>query len=302
MATVITSISGLQNLKNLQTFNADWNSLQTVNLSGLRQLTAVDVSDNDTLDGEGQASLTSINVTGCTALEELRIDDSNFSAGYPNLSGLTNLTWLDMDESNISGVVDLSMLSSLNGFDLQDNAGITSVLLPDTDLSNVNISDAALTQTAVNTILQFLASTGVENGNVNLSGGTSAVPTGNGLTAVTTLQNRGWDVYVNQQLPVMGITQTSISSTTATITVSITDEANLGIKAAGVVVGTGPLNLTMDNAIMVGNVNSVVPGIRTVSLTGLTPGTTYYIRTFIELNSGGNLIYGENTNTILTNP
>jgi hypothetical protein len=301
MSTIITSISGLQNLKNLQTFNADWNGLTTLNVSGLTHLTGVDVSDCHTLDNMS-SSLTSINLTGCTALEELRIDDSDFSAGYPNLSGLTNLTWLDMDESDISGVVDLSMLSSLNGFDLQDNTGLTSVLLPDTDLNNVSINNAALTQTAVNTILEFLASTGVENGNVNLANGTSAIPTGNGLTAVTTLRSRGWTVSVNQQLPVMGITQTSISSTTATITVSITDEANLGIKAAGVVVGTGPLNLTMDNAIMVGNVNSVVPGIRTISLTGLTAETTYYIRTFIELNSGGDLIYGENANTILTNP
>jgi len=50
MATVITSITGLQNLTNLLTFNADWNSLQTVNLSGLTQLTNVDISDCDTLD------------------------------------------------------------------------------------------------------------------------------------------------------------------------------------------------------------------------------------------------------------
>ena len=50
MATTITSVTGLQNLTNLQRFNADWTSLQTVNLSGLTQLTNVDISDTIKLD------------------------------------------------------------------------------------------------------------------------------------------------------------------------------------------------------------------------------------------------------------
>jgi hypothetical protein len=93
MATTITSITGLQNLTNLQTFNADWTSLQTVDLSGLTQLTNVDVSDTIKLDDSGH-SLTNINLSGCTALQELRLDDNDFSAGIPDLSGLTSLGWL----------------------------------------------------------------------------------------------------------------------------------------------------------------------------------------------------------------
>jgi hypothetical protein len=300
MSTVITSISGLQNLTNLDDFRADWNSLQTVDLSGLTQLRYVDLSDCDTLDDEGK-SLTSVNLTGSTAIQVLRLDDSNFSAGYPNISALTDLVELDMDECNLSGNIDLSAFSSLTNIDLNGNINITSVILPESDIDFLDLSDNALTQTSVNDILQWLDNSGVENGNVNLQDGTNGTATGAGLTAVTSLQNKGWQVFVNQTLPVMGITNTVISSTGATVTVSITDEANLGIEGAGLIVGTSPINLTMDTAIMVANVNSVVPGTRTVTITGLTPATTYYIRTWIELQSGGNIIYGQNANTILTN-
>jgi hypothetical protein len=202
MATVITSITSLQNLTNLETFHADWNSLTTVNLSGLTQLVNVDVSDTELLDGSGNPSLTGINLSGCTALEELRLDDSNFSAGIPDLSGLTSLRWIDMDQCSISGAVDISAQSfdALTFIDLSGN-DITSITLPEANLSNVNLSDNALTATAVDYTLQWLAGSGVENGTVNLSGGTNAIPTENSASARAILQDRGWNVTVNQAPP-----------------------------------------------------------------------------------------------------
>jgi len=50
---------------------------------------------------------------------------------------------------------------------------------------------------AVNGILVAVEANGTSNGTLYLDGGTNAVPTGAGLTAVTTLQGRGWDVQVN---------------------------------------------------------------------------------------------------------
>ena len=202
MATVITSITGLQNLTNLLTFNADWNSLQTVNLSGLTNLINVDVSDTELLDGSGNPSLTGINLSGCTALQELRLDDSDFSAGIPNLSGLTSLQWIDMDQCSISGAVDISASSfnALTGFDLSGN-DITSITLPEANLNNVNLNGNALTATAVDYTLQWLAGSSVENGNVNLAGGTNAIPTENSAAARAILLDRGWNVTVNQAPP-----------------------------------------------------------------------------------------------------
>jgi uncharacterized protein YjbI with pentapeptide repeats len=175
-----------------------------VNLSGLTQLVNVDVSDTELLDGSGNPSLTGINLSGCTALEELRLDDSNFSAGIPDLSGLTSLRWIDMDQCSISGAVDISAQSfdALTFIDLSGN-DITSITLPEANLSNVNLSDNALTATAVDYTLQWLAGSGVENGTVNLSGGTNAIPTENSASARAILQDRGWNVTVNQAPPAL---------------------------------------------------------------------------------------------------
>jgi hypothetical protein len=201
MATTITSVTGLQNLTNLQTFNADWTSLQTVNLSGLTQLVNVDVSDTIKLDDSGH-SLTGINLSGCTALEQLRLDDSDFSAGIPDLSGLTSLQWIDMDQCSISGTIDISdsSFNNLTGFDFSSNS-ITSITLPEANLNDVNLNNNALTETAVDYTLQWLAGSGVESGYVDLAGGTNAIPTSNSAAARAILQDRGWNVYVNQGEP-----------------------------------------------------------------------------------------------------
>jgi Leucine-rich repeat (LRR) protein len=200
MAAIITSITGLQNLQNLQDFNADLNGLTTVNLSGLANLLNVDISDND-IPGSGTHSLTSVNLSGCTALEELRLDDSDFSAGIPSLAGLTSLQYFDMDQCSISGSIDLSGLPSLNGFDFSGNIGITNVTIsssqPLGDNWEILLSNNALTQTAVDNILVALAANSVNNGYVQLSDGTNAVPGAAGLAALTTLTGKGWSCDVN---------------------------------------------------------------------------------------------------------
>lgn len=200
MPAPITSITGLQNLTDLRNLYVDWNSLTTLDVSNITSLIELDASDNETVDTQSN-SLTSVNLTGCTSLEQLRLDDNNFSAGIPDLTGLTSLQWLDMDQCNISGAVDISMLSALTGFDLSSNADLTSVQLPEANLNDVSIYNCALTETAVNNILQWLDGSGVSNGTVDLTGGTNAIPTGNGLTAKVNLQNKGWNVYVNQAAP-----------------------------------------------------------------------------------------------------
>jgi Leucine-rich repeat (LRR) protein len=198
MAAVITSITGLQNLTNLNNFNADYNGLQSVNLSGLTNLTDVDISDNDIPGSGGISSLTSVNLSGCTALQELRLDDSDFSAGIPSLAGLTSLSIIDFDQCSISGVVDLSGLPALAQLDFFGNEALTSIIIADTQpIIELFASNCALTETAVDDILVVLSNNGVTGGNVELNGGTSAIPSATGDAAKLVLEGNGWDVFVN---------------------------------------------------------------------------------------------------------
>jgi len=198
MAAVITSITGLQNLPNLQNFNADWNSLTTVNLSGLANLLFVDISDNDVLDGSGDPSLTSVNLSGCTALQTLRLDDSDFSAGIPSLSGLTSLTLIDFDQCRISGIVVLTGLSALEQLDFYGNTALTSIIIDDAQpIQYFYAYNCALTETAVDNILIELSDNGIAGGNVELDGGTNAIPSSTGDAAILALQADGWTTTVN---------------------------------------------------------------------------------------------------------
>jgi Leucine-rich repeat (LRR) protein len=197
MAAVITSITGLQNLFNLQNFNADYNGLQSVNLSGLTNLLYVDISDND-IPGTGTSSLTSVNLSGSTALQELRLDDSDFSAGIPSLAGLTSLNLLDLDQCSISGVVDLTGLSALQELDIAGNTELTSIIIADTQpILYFYASNCDLTETAVDDILIVLSDNGLANGEIDLAGGTNAIPGVQGLDAKSALEANGWSCDVN---------------------------------------------------------------------------------------------------------
>jgi Leucine-rich repeat (LRR) protein len=196
----ISSITNLQYLSNLQDFRADYNHLVSVDLSGLTNLTYVDISDCE-LPGSSTHSLTSVNLSGCTALGELRLDDSDFSNGIPDLNGLTALRIIDFDECGITGTVDISGFPSLERFDFNSNEGLTRIIIsssqPLGDNGELYAYDCALTQTAVNNILVALAANAIDNGYVDLSGGTNAIPGASGLAAITTLEGKGWSVEFN---------------------------------------------------------------------------------------------------------
>lgn len=57
--------------------------------------------------------------------------------------------------------------------------------------------NCALTATSVNNILVSIESCGTSNGHLDLNGGTSAAPTGDGITAKNALIARGWIVNTN---------------------------------------------------------------------------------------------------------
>jgi Leucine-rich repeat (LRR) protein len=193
----IVSITGLQNLVNLQGIYIDWNAFQSVNLSNLPNLVEVDISDCD-VPGTNTSSLTSVNFSGSTAIQQLRLDDSDFSGGVPDLSALTALQTLDLDQCDISGILDLSGLTSLINLDVAGNLALTSVVIADSQpITDFNGIDCALTETAVDDILVVLSNNGQTGGNVDLSSGTSAPPSATGLAAKAVLEGNGWVVNVN---------------------------------------------------------------------------------------------------------
>jgi hypothetical protein len=200
MASRITSITGLQNLTGLVNLYADWNSLTSINLSGLTNLVLADIGDQNTITANINC-LKSVNLAGCTALQELYIDDSDFSAGIPNLSELTDLVWFNADQSNISGSIDLSGLPSLQGFNLSGNSGVTSVTISSSQLLgdgwSVTLDSCSLTQTAVDNILVALAANSINNGYVSITGVNNASPSVVGINAIIALSDKGWTVDYN---------------------------------------------------------------------------------------------------------
>ena len=49
----------------------------------------------------------------------------------------------------------------------------------------------------INSIIAALVVNNLNNGNLQLQGGTNAAPTGQGILDVATLQSRGWSVTTN---------------------------------------------------------------------------------------------------------
>jgi len=203
MAATITSITGLQNLTNLTDFVADFNSLTSVDLSGMSNLIIVDISDNDVPDSNIN-SLTSVNLNGCTSIEELRLDDSNFSAGIPDISDLNSLTVIDLDQCGLVGSLDISYFPELTRFDVGGNTELTELIISSSQPLSFNTSLVAdncnFNQTAVDNILVTLADNDVTDGNINISNpddiGTNAAPGAAGRAALFTLNSKNWNFSV----------------------------------------------------------------------------------------------------------
>jgi Leucine-rich repeat (LRR) protein len=98
--------------------------------------------------------------------------------------------------------------NGLTSIDLTGSTGISSLGLAGNSLTSIDLTglvnlysldfeNSNLSQESVDYILTFLANGSVSGGSVNLSGGTSAPPSATGLAAKTTLEARGWSVFVN---------------------------------------------------------------------------------------------------------
>jgi len=163
-----------------------------------------------------------IEVNSMTQSNILNFSD-NISSTYIECVSLLNVfdsivIYNNTDLDNI----DLSSIINIYGsFTIQSNPSLTAIYLGDlelvsgnlnfngnTILSNisiggsldclsVSITSCDLSVTTVNNILIALDTAGYSNGTVDLSGGTSATPTGGGVTAAANLVIKGWTVTTN---------------------------------------------------------------------------------------------------------
>jgi hypothetical protein len=175
-------------------------SLATFNCSGCTAL----ISANFLFAG-----LVSVNLSGCTSLTDVQIESAtgNFLL---NLTNCTSLVSVILANNNYSGSTQIASLnltgcSSLAGIGVYFSGGDISTLttITVTTLPALISADfcgsagASLNVASVNALLIALDANGLNNGAVNVSGGTSAAPTGAGITAKNNLIGKGWTVTTN---------------------------------------------------------------------------------------------------------
>ena len=116
----------------------------------------------------------------------------------PLLIGNTALTTLDFP---LLSSTDGGSLPIQKGLSVVNNLELTSITIPSlifNDTGEYDFSNNALNVLSVNAILaQAVASAGFISGSLDLSGGTNAAPTGQGITDSATLTTRGVTVTTN---------------------------------------------------------------------------------------------------------
>lgn len=144
------------------------------------------------------ANLPSVDLTGCTNLTVLYLDATgNYSLNLTNCTALTTFdigtARTDIVSLNISGCSSLAGVETTLGYSTLQTVTLTT--LP--AMSYCRFPGAALNAASVNAILVALDANGLLNGTLDLSGGTSAAPTGAGITAKNSLVSKGWLVMTN---------------------------------------------------------------------------------------------------------
>jgi Leucine-rich repeat (LRR) protein len=125
----ISDLNPLSGLTNLTWLDLEDNNIaDTTPLSGLTNLTWLDLGLNNITDLTPLAGLTNLTI--------LHLWGNNISDLTP-LTGLTNLDWLNLNYNNISDITPLAGLTNLRGLDLESNN--ISDITPLAGLTNLTI-------------------------------------------------------------------------------------------------------------------------------------------------------------------
>jgi len=133
-----------------------------------------------------------LDFSGATALNNLELPlVNNFGSGSLKAIGCTSLPSISLPSLvTIAEVIDFQSCSSL--------VSVSFPLFLPTNSKAVNFANCALSSASVNHILaRCVANAGYVSGVVNVQGGTSAAPTGQGVADKATLIGRGVTVNTN---------------------------------------------------------------------------------------------------------
>ena len=176
-------------------------SLTTLNISSLTNSGGVNITSCNSLSFSGisfNTQFSRFNIDNCSGLgTTITIPATNISTEIFNCAGVTTVSF--PNAINYQPAVDFYNCSSLENLTLGSVGTVKSII------SYVEISDCALSSASVTHVLDILISLDGTNGTtewgagttLNISGGTSAVPSESDLVKIATLEARGATVYYN---------------------------------------------------------------------------------------------------------
>lgn len=142
-------------------------------------------------------TIESVSVSGCTALLYLEIAGNMLPLAALDVSDCPLIEALYVGTTSLV-TLDLTAQSSLKEFDCRGCPSLSIITLPmSAPITNFSASDCALPEAQIDAILAFLDSGLVENGYVELVGGTNGIPSAAGLASKAGLEGKGWEVLVN---------------------------------------------------------------------------------------------------------
>jgi len=187
--------------------------LQSIYIEGMGSLASLSFPNLVSVLDDGNEPV--ISISDCVSLVSIDFPKLSLMEIYLSIWGCPNLTTINLPaleevrslyiESSAMTSLDLSALVTAGGKGM-DISVTGNTVLESIDLSSLvpisqgkfYFSGNALTAESVNAILaRFVANAEFVLGTVDLSGGTNAAPTGQGLTDVDTLRARGVTVRVN---------------------------------------------------------------------------------------------------------
>jgi hypothetical protein len=144
-----------------------------------------------------------------TSYPSIQIGSMGYSGTLQTIS-ISDLTFLEFTVNNVSTLTSVSfpdlttILAGQMGnptISVQGNSSLTTLNIPSlsyvADSLYISWTGTAFSQATVDHILVKFAGTTAVNGNLQLNGGTAAVPSATGLAAKAVLEGRGWNVYTN---------------------------------------------------------------------------------------------------------